>query len=396
MTAGFFFVGNYKGLIIDESIHYRLIKAFADFNVTEKSFKNLATFPFYHFILGSLSRLIGVSSFLSTLFASRLISTIFSFLSVLVFYLISKEIDLKNAASKMLQYLFLPILFIFFFLIYTESFSLLFILLSFYFLNKGKYKTSGAFGLFSVLTRQNNVVWLAFFLFLMIKKRFKSGFDKKLAIKFISDTSIFILTFACLAIFIVLNKGFVLSDQGAHPFSIHFANLFLFLLFHFVLFLPLNLSNFPKILKESLKILLKKPWIVFPIMIFFVFYIFSFRADHPYNQSTIDYFLRNRMLSYITGSDLVKSFFFIPVLYSILSLAVTEFNKKTYFLVYPFIVISLCLSWLVEPRYYLIPFVFFILFKKQKSPLVEYLTVIFFMVLSAWIVWGALNQKFFL
>jgi len=167
-------------------------------------------------------------------------------------------------------------------------------------------------------------------------------------------------------------------------------------LFHFLLFLPLNISNFPKIFNKSIKMLLKKPWIVFPIIIFFVFYIFTFRVDHPYNQSTIDFFLRNRILGYITGSDLTKYFFFIPIFYSILSLVVTEFNKKTYYLIYPFILISLCLSWLVEPRYYLVPFVFFILFKKQKTSLIEYPTIIFFMILSVWIVWGALNQKFFL
>lgn len=392
MFLGIFFVGNNKNLFIDESTHYRLIKNFANLTVTKESLTNLTTFPFYHFVLGLLSRIIGSSS----IFLSRLLSSIFSFFSILVFFLIAKEIEPKKAISKTFQYLFFPILFIFFFLIYTDSFSLLLILFSFYFLNKGKYKTSGFFGLLSVLARQNNVIWLALFLLLTMINRFKSGFNKKLVTKFLSDTSIFIFTVIVLAIFIIFNKGFVLSDQGAHPFSVHFANLFLFLIFHFVLFLPLNISNFPKIFKISIKVFRKKPWIAFPVIIFFIFYIFTFRADHPYNQSTIDYFLRNRILSLVTGSDLVKSLFFIPVFYSILSLAVTELNKKIYYLVYPFILISLCLFWLVEPRYYLVPFVFFILFKKQKSPLIEYTTIIIFIFLSIWIVWGAVNQKFFL
>lgn len=181
-----------------------------------------------------------------------------------------------------------------------------------------------------------------------------------------------------------------------HPLSIHFSNLFLFLLFQFILFLPLNIANFPKIFKVSIRIFRKRPWIVFPIGIFFIFYIFAFKVDHPFNQNTIDYFLRNRILAYITGSDLTKSFFFIPIFYSILSLAVSEFNKKIYYFIYPFILINLCLFWLVEPRYYLVPFVFFLLFKKQKSLLVEGLNIIIFMILSGWIVWGAISQKFFL
>lgn len=365
----------------------------AEFDFSRDTFEIAAMFPFYHFVLGLLSHLGGSLSFPSL----RFFSTIFSFLSVLVFYLVAKQVDPKNAVLKTFQYLFFPILFIFFFLIYTDVFSLLLILLTFYFLNKEKYKTAGLFGLFSVLTRQNNIIWLGFFVLLMILKDFKSGISKKSIKKFLSDASSFILIFLGFGVFVILNKGFVLSGmKQIHPFSIHFSNLFLFLLFQFVLFLPLNIANFPKVFKLSIRIFRKKPWIVFPIGIFFLFYIFTFRADHPFNQSTLDYFLRNRILTNITGSDLTKSFFFIPIFYSILSLAVTEFNKKEYYFIYPFILISLCLFWLIEPRYYLVPFVFFLLFKKQKSILIEGLTVILFVILSGWIVWGAINQKFFL
>lgn len=392
MSAGLFFIQN-KPFFIDESPHLALIKDMAEFNFTRNVFVDTAMFPFYHIVLGLLSHITGSFS-LSSL---RFISTIFSFFSVLVFYLIAKQIESKNAVLKTFQYLFFPILFIFFFLIYTDAFSLLLILLSFYFLNKEKYKTSGFFGFLSVLTRQNNLIWLALFVLLMIMKNFKTGFTKKQIVKFLSDASVFIFTFVGFAVFIFLNKGFVLSEQqGAHPLSVHFSNLFLFLLFQFVLFLPLNISNLPKILKMSIRVFRKRPWIVFPIGVFFIFYIFAFRADHPFNQSTVDYFLRNRILAYITGGDLTKSFFFIPIFYSILSLAVTEFNKKEHYFIYPFILINLCLFWLVEPRYYLVPFVFFLLFKKQKSFLVEFLTIIIFMILSGWIVWGAINQKFFL
>jgi len=392
MSTGFFFIQN-KPYFIDESPHLGLIKKMAEFNFSRDTFEIAAMFPFYHLVLGLLSRVTGSLS-LSSL---RFISTIFSFFSVLVFYLIAKQIESKNAVLKTFQYLFLPILFIFFFLVYTDAFSLLLILLSFYFLNKERYKTSGLFGLFSVLTRQNNIIWLAFFVLLMIMKNFKSDFNKKSMIKFLSDAAVFILIFFGFGVFVILNNGFVLSGmKEIHPLSIHFSNLFLFLLFQFILFLPLNIANFPKIFKVSIRIFRKRPWIVFPIGIFFIFYIFAFKVDHPFNQNTIDYFLRNRILAYITGSDLTKSFFFIPIFYSILSLAVSEFNKKIYYFIYPFILINLCLFWLVEPRYYLVPFVFFLLFKKQKSLLVEGLNIIIFMILSGWIVWGAISQKFFL
>lgn len=197
----------------------------------------MTTFPGYHFVIGLLSHLFKNPS----LSLARSLSTIFSFLSVLVFYLIAKEIDPQKAATKTLQYFFFPLLFVFFFLVYTEAFSLLLVMLSFYFLTKGRYKTSGVFGLLSVLVRQNNIIWLGFFVLLIVLEKGKLKLGRKQILSFLSEASIFIFW----------NKSLVLTEASSHPFSIHFANLFLFL--QFFLFLPLNISRLPQLVKITLK-----------------------------------------------------------------------------------------------------------------------------------------------
>lgn len=294
-----------KPFVIDEPHHCKVIEEIVEHNITDKTFQRVTTFPGYHFVIGLLSHLFKNPS----LSLVRSLSTIFSFLSVLVFHLIAKEIEPQKAATKTLQYFFFPFLFIFFFLVYTEAFSLLLVMLSFYFLTKGRYKTSGVFGLLSVLVRQDNIIWLGFFVLLIILEKGKLRLGKKQILSFLSEASIFIFSFGALVAFLFWNKSFVLSDPGAHPFSIHFANLFLFFLLHFFLFLPLNISHLPQLVK----IIKRKPWIIFPMIIFFVFYIFAFKADHPYNQWTLDYFLRNRLLYYATRRDLVKTIFLYPL-----------------------------------------------------------------------------------
>lgn len=380
-----------KPFLIDEPDHLRVIGGIARLEWGGETFARTAVFPGYHFVLGFLSRALGGVS----LPLARLLSTIFSFASVLVFYLTAKEIEPQGAEIKTFQYFFLPILFVFFFLVYTEVFSLLLLMLCFLFLLRGKYKTAGFFGFLSVLTRQNNIFWLGFLVFLMAKERFKGGWGRERREKFLKEASVFIFTFLALGAFVFWNKGLVLTDAGAHPLGVYFGNIFVSLLFYFFLFLPLNLANFPQMMRESSKMMKKKPGAVVWAGLVFAFYIFAFKADHPYNQARLGFFLRNRLLAVVMRGDLVKALFFIPIGYSILSLAVTEFWKRDYYFLYLFAGVVLGLSWLVEPRYYLTPLVFFLLLRKKKSVLVERLTVAFFIILTGWIFWGTLNQRFF-
>jgi alpha-1,2-glucosyltransferase len=130
------------------------------------------------------------------------------------------------------------------------------------------------------------------------------------------------------------------------------------------------------------------------IFAFFLIYIFTFKIDHPYNIN--QYFLRNKLLVYFTSSIILKILFFIPVAYSILSISVTELYEKSFYLIYPFTILYLIPSWLIEQRYYLIPFALFILFKKEESKLVEYLSIVFYIISSALLFYGIRNELFFI
>ena len=102
------------------------------------------------------------------------------------------------------------------------------------------------------------------------------------------------------------------------------------------------------------------------------------------------------ILGYFNKGFLIKSLLFLPIAYSFLSLFVTEFKRKSFYLLYLFSFLFLLPSWLIEQRYYLIPFSLFILFKKEENKLVENLGIWLYVIFSLIIFYLIGSGKFFL
>jgi hypothetical protein len=128
----------------------------------------------------------------------------------------------------------------------------------------------------------------------------------------------------------------------------------------------------------------------------YLVYLLTFRSTHPYNQTQPAYFLRNQLLMTVTHSLALKTAFFIPVAWSMLSLGVTKLRQKNYYLLYPFTVLSLLPIWLIEPRYCFVPLSFFLLFKEEQSPLVEGLTIALYIVVCILLLSPLRSELFFI
>jgi len=379
-----------KYLFVDEGIYYKLIVKAASLQFTPL-LDETPSLPGYAISIGIIDHFIGLSKQ-----ASRLATTIFSLLSVLIFYLIAKRIDSKMSEIKTLQYFFFPILFVFFFLLYTDVYSLLYTLITFLLVLKRRYFWAGFFGFLSLLIRQNNIIWLGFFCVYILLDKYIDVKVRNLT-KYFKDITIFILSFISAIVFIVINKGAVMGEtnQMNHPLSFHLENIFFLLFLFFFLFLPLNIANFPKIirlLKSNLPTFL---FLTLLLVNIFLLYLLNFKVESPYNGPS-NFTLRNIILNDIIANPLNKSIAFIPIGYSILSLCVTPLKNKKHYLIYLFTFIFLGLSWLIEQRYYLIPFTFFILFKKSQSFLVEYATLAIYIFLAIIIFFVTISGKFFL
>lgn len=371
----------------DEDWNYRVIEKTAAFHLV----LDMAKLPGYVISVGAIEHFFGHSRQ-----NARLVSTIFALISVLIFYFVAKRLDPKVASIKTLQYFFFPILFIFFFLIYSDVYSLLFVLITFLLVLKRKYFWAGFFGFLSLLIRQNNLIWLGFFCIYILFDKYNLSINFVNLKRYFKDISLFIFSFFLSAIFILVNKSAVIAEPEMHPLSFHLDNIFFLLFLFFFLFLPLNLGNLPKIirlLKSNRETFLLLTLLLIDI---FLLYFLTFKADHPYNSLTRGSFLRNILLNYFVENSIRKSIFFLPMGYSILSLWVTPLVNKKYYLIYPFAFIFLSMLWLIEQRYYLIPFALFILFKKSQSFLIEFFTLIIFIILAGIIFSVILSRKYFL
>lgn len=386
----FFFLIKDKPLFFDESQYYSTIEQVTSLSIKPDIFQSTLTLPGYVFLIGILRYILGISTIADT----RLLTTILSVFSIFIFYLCAKEINPKTSKIKTLQYLFFPILFVFFFLIYTDVFSLFLLLSSFYLLLKGRYNLSGLTGFLSLLVRQSNIIWIAFFFIYLFFEKYKFKINYRNIIDFLKDTIVYSFSFVAVIIFFIVNKGFTVGSYSklVQPVALHTGNIYFFLLLFFFLFLPLNIKNFPKIVK----LIIKKPLIIAFICIVFLLYLLTFKVDHIWNSPPLNFFLRNKFLNYMVEDNIRKMIFFIPMAYSALSICTITLHKRIHYLIFLISALLLSLSWLIEQRYLLVPFVLFLLFKKEDNIFIEKITIVIYFFLAIFFFLGIINGEFFL
>ena len=156
-----FFFLNRNTLYSDEYIHYDQINRFLTGKLTLHP--GLTIIPTFHIVIAFFGNIFSQSS----ITAIRFIVFILDSLSLFIFYLVAKTINSENSLLKTLQFYFLPIIYPFFFIIYTDIFSLSLLLISTYYVLKNKNFLSFVFAFLSILVRQNNIVWYCFIFFLI-------------------------------------------------------------------------------------------------------------------------------------------------------------------------------------------------------------------------------------
>ena len=74
--------------------------------------------------------------------------------------------------------------------------------------------------------------------------------------------------------------------------------------------------------------------------------------------------------------------FALLAIWSAYSIAVSELKKKNLYLIYPLTVLYLLPSWIVDPRYIILPIALFLLFRREANAKVE-VGILFFFILAS-------------
>lgn len=388
--------GNISG---DEGAHVQQMATLAGGRLELN--EGLTVLPGYHVLITLLALLTGVR----TLEGARILTALASLPVIPIFYLIVRQLNPRFATVATLQFVFLPILFPFFFLLYTDVLSLSLVLASVLLMLRRRRNAAAAVAILSVLVRQTNIICLAFVLGLAYLEDHDLTLSRDKLRSFLRQHLLFVLGLMGFAIFVVLNRGVAVGDRAAHPLKLTLGNVFLFLFLYFFLALPLHLAA----LKSALTSLGDKRVLGLSLLLYVVFML-TFAADHPYNQVTLqgnvfavdatlvgqEPFLRNELLHIATRSALGKTLFFIPVLLSCLILLKTKLVQRRFLLIYPLSLLILTPSWLIEQRYCIVPLALLLLARERSSARLEYATAALGLVVSVYFAYGIGQYWFFL
>lgn len=383
--AGYLLIRD-NGLHVDEFHYYDQIMRF-----TRRDFMAdpvITVIPGYHLMVALIARVFQQYS----ISFIRLISFFLNWVSIPIFYLVSRKLDSKHAMLKTLQYSFFPLFFPFFPLIYTDIFSITTILLSLFFVLRKQYNVAGLLGFFTLLVRQNNIIWLILLVIISYYQEYGSRLRQDFIKRHFYRMRIFVIVFLLFAEFIIVNGGLVWGNKAGYPVNyFSLGNIYFMYFLSFVLFLPVLLLNFAQVSRLILK---HKYVFGGAVFMFYAIFIMTFTVTHPWNRGNFQ--LHNLILAIATANNLTKSIFFLPVVYAVVSLAVTPLYRSYYAWTYPLGILVVLSAWIIEQRYYMVFFALFLLFRKYTSRRREVLMLIFYMFASVYLFDGILHWKFFL
>lgn len=387
--------------IADELFHLAQIMLFRSSNYM--IVPELTMPPTYHLAVGESAKMLGVDS----LSGIRMVSASISFIAVILAWVYLTNQKALLPLLRSVQLLFSPLLWPVYWILYTDIPSLITIILSLILLVNQRYFLSALVCLISLCFRQHNVFWVLLMWLMALDQSgcwtrliaaFKGGTQSivqkllEAANQCLRSTGMYVIPMLFFLAFIYLNNGIALGDRQAQQFGgIYPLQIFSCLFVLGLVLLPLHLSNLPRIFT----LLKKHYWLIIVLGVLFVIYMKTFRIAHLHNFPS-DYFLRNWLLYFLDGHFRYKIVAFGLIALTLMSLLVTPFRSRAGYWLYPVSILALAPVSLIEQRYYIVPFVLFMLLRVPKDKATEIILLTWFIALSALITWGMSTMKFFI
>ncbi|UXI67361.1 Dol-P-Glc:Glc(2)Man(9)GlcNAc(2)-PP-Dol alpha-1,2-glucosyltransferase [Tahibacter amnicola] len=373
----------------DEYVHFAQIKQFlgGDYRVMRDA---LTTIPGYHHLLAAVLRVTGADS----LGAARAVSGMWAIVAVLGFDRLYRALHQRPDSTAVLQFAWLPVAAPFVFLIYTDIASLAAMLWTFNAAVRGHHWRAACLLVGAIALRQNNVLWLAFLAVIVVVPIWESKQWNGWKEATLQGVPYLVPSLAFVGYWIWNGSVSYSGTQAAmHPDgSVHVENLY-FMLFCAAILMPLHVVDG---LIRFARRLGAEPWLlVAPVLLVGIFYA-VYAVDHPYNLIENAASWRNRVLQLTMSSPGFKAFFVIVASLAGVGLAMQPLVNRAGWWIFPVSTLFVMLSWLVEQRYYLIPFALFLAWRKPLAAQVEVATATLWLCLAVFLFWGMMSGLWYL
>ncbi len=334
--------------------------------------------PGFHALLAGLARM--ADSEPPTPQTLRLFCFVLSLLCLPTAYALSRSLPIGELSLvRAAQVYFLPLVFPFHFLIYTDVLALLLALLTLLACVRRWPLTCAALGLATMLVRQTNVVFVAF----LLAWSYVDAYGIELSWQRIREHAAkWWGLWACLvafAGFVLVNGGVTLGNPFDHPLTVSHLNPRFSLICYAALFLPWLVSQWPR-LPGWLR---RHAWWAVAATLAALVLAFFDAPRHFWNDTlSVPIALRNHVLMWMASSWLHRLAVAGALTAALISLAMTPLVNQTATLLYSYWLLVLLPVWLVEPRYHILPLALLVLLRKPGHVMIEAALLLWFVTWS--------------
>lgn len=374
---------------VDEPFHYLQIAHFLQgklsINVVPgKDYGFLAMIPGYHAVVAVLCKIVGAQM----PDAVRWISFLLSLLSLIPAWLLARRFAPNTAPLRTAQFFFLPVLYPFFFIIYSDVFAMMVLLLALLACVRGRHVVAGVVSALGVLTRQSQVVFAPVLFVITMLEHIRNGGTLATFLRSPRRWWPFVLAPLTLIVFYFLNnRRLTFSGPDQDVPHLNVGNLLCALTTVGTLFFPTAVARW----SEIGAYILRRPLVAMGLALACLLAAWTWIPGDDRNYIAVSPFLlRNHLIAWLLGDPVNRTVMgLVAVFGALLVLAPprTEADASTTMAIagahprsladHP---LPLALLWLmslvsvelVEPRYHLPALVFFLLTRRETRPLTEF------------------------
>ena len=378
-----------EAMRLDEYTHYTQVERFrqGDFRLLSDV---LTTIPGYNLLIAALLRIFGADSFS----AARLISSAGGLLAVAAFHRLRRDVVGRDDWMATAQFAVLPIFMLFVFMVQTDVLALALMLWAFWAAGRERHWLAGVCVLAAMCVRQNYVFWLT----LLAWPTVRDAWQRRSIVSPLACARTllpYLLAGCAFVVYWIINGSVSLSHAQAaaiHPdFTVHSGNLF-YLMFLGALLWPLACVAAWRIFFADAR---ARPWVLLAPLALAILYVSTFKVDHPYNllqppDLRDALLIRTReSMPWYCGFGAVAVFGGVGLLWhKLLTKDAVAFWAVTAAFV--------SLSWLIEQRYYLLPFALFMAWRVSDSRTLERVTLALWAPAAVLLFWGMMTGNLYI
>jgi alpha-1,2-glucosyltransferase len=385
---GYSYVRTQPQLLADEGFHAPQIWTF--FIGELDVHRGASMLPTYHAIMAVAERLVGFHD-------DRLLRLLNLCGSLLVPLFLWRLVSLHSPAStgqRTVQWFFMPLLFPFFFLIYTDTWALAAILAMQFWVLRDRVTLAAIAGLIATALRQDMIIWVGMAWLLVVLRdadpRAPRDWRGSLVPLLLRGAPLMLVLLLFVA-FYVWNGGVALGDPNLHRVGFNVTNVAYFLLCAWAIFLPLNVEALPRIWP-----LVRRPLCLWLLLGGFVLYMSTYANDHQFNSAGLRFYLHNEGLYWLTRYPSVRALAFVPMAWMVLTVCVTPLPQARMRILFLIASLAAGLHPLIEQRYYLPALSLYQAWRPAAASTTEGALLLLYGLATPVIMWGIVTKRFFL